>query len=332
MLVISREEVRQHLSYAECIALMREAMIALSRGETKQLLRQILDLGSGHLFGLMPGAISVSGDVGQLTPTFGVKAISIFPESVAKGLQSHQGALALFDADTGALLCIMHAGEVTAIRTAAASAVATDALARKDAAHLAVLGTGEQARTHIRAITCVRKLQRITVWGRSAERAASLARSMAKDVDVPIQVVASVEAAVAGADIICTVTGSRDPILESRWVAPGAHVNVVGSSYAGPVEVDNELVARSRYFADHRESVLRQGAEFIRAREAGSIDESHLLGEIGEVLSGATVGRQSPSDVTVYKSLGSIVQDLSSGSFLYRKALQIGFGSRATFD
>lgn len=301
MIFVSAEEVARLLPYAECIPLMREAMTALSQGRTKQLLRAILDLEQGRAFGVMPGAMLDDG-------TFGAKLVSVYPENFAKGKSSHQGVVALFDPETGAPAAILEAGEITAIRTAAASAAATDALARPDAGHLALLGYGEQARRHLEAIRCVRDIERVTVWGRDPAKAALLGEACA-----------TVEEAVAGADIICTVTAARDPILESRWVADGAHINAVGSSRAGPAEIANDLVARARFFADHEEGVRNQGAEFIYAREAGLIGEDHLLGEIGEVFAGALPGRVSDADVTIYKSLGSIVQDLAAARHIVAK-------------
>jgi ornithine cyclodeaminase len=223
----------------------------------------------------------------------------------------------LFDPDSGAPVCVAHAGEITAIRTAAASAVATDALARPEARRLAVLGYGEQAATHIRAIAKVRPLTDIRVWGRSAERAAAFAAAMREELEIDIAASADVASAVAEADIVCTVSAAFDPILEGAWVRPGTHVNAVGSSHAGPAEIDNDLVVRSRFIVDSREGVLAQGGEFLRAREAGLIGEAHIAAEIGEVLLGRIAGRQSAEQVTVYKSLGHVVQDLACAWALY---------------
>jgi ornithine cyclodeaminase/alanine dehydrogenase-like protein (mu-crystallin family) len=310
MRFIDREEVARSLTYDVCIPLVRDAMIAFSSGETKQLLRSIIPLAGGHLFGIMPGALGA-------TKPFGAKLISIFPENAAQGRQSHQGVIVLFEPDTGTPVCIVHAGEVTAIRTAAASAVATDALARKDAKHLAILGTGEQAATHARAIAKVRKLESITIWGRSPERAQALAEQMHAELNLPVTTLPTVQQAVADADIICTVTAAAEPILKSEWVQPGAHVNVVGSSHAGPAEIDNAVVARARFFADSREGVLNQGAEFLSAKQAGLIDDDHILAEIGQVLAGTKEGRRSADEITIYKSLGHVVQDLASAWWLY---------------
>ncbi|HEY0413769.1 MAG TPA: ornithine cyclodeaminase family protein [Allosphingosinicella sp.] len=316
LLVISRDEVARHLAYAACIPLMREAMIALSQGRTRQLLRAILDLDGGRAFGSMPGAL----DAGA----FGAKLISVFP-AAASGAPSHQGVVALFDPRTGAPAAIVDASELTGIRTAAASAAATDALARADSRRLAILGTGEQALRHIEAIRAVRPIEAVTIWGRSPEKAEALAARIGGTA------AASAEQAVAEADIVCTVTASAEPILLGRWVRPGTHLNLVGSSRAGPAEVDSDLVRRARLFADHEEGVRRQGAEFLRAIEEGAVGEGHLLGEIGDVFAGTLAGRTSPADVTAYKSLGSIVQDLAAGWYLYEKARAEGFGTRVPF-
>jgi ornithine cyclodeaminase/alanine dehydrogenase-like protein (mu-crystallin family) len=308
---IDRDEVATRLTYDVCIPIVRDAMIAFSRGETKQLLRSILTLSEGRMFGVMPGAL------GTQEP-FGAKIISVFQGSAALGRQSHQGLILLFDPDTGAPVCVVHAGEVTAIRTAAASAVATEALARPEAKRLSLIGCGEQAVTHLRAMAKVRPLESVVVWGRSIERARAFVQRMQGEEDFPITVSASVEEAVAEADIICTITSATEPILKGAWVRPGAHVNVVGSSYAGPVEVDNDLVVRSRFIADSREGILRQGAEFLRAKEAGLIGDDHIVAEIGEVLMGKIEGRRSSEEITVYKSIGHVVQDLASAWALYR--------------
>lgn len=301
-LFVAAGEVARLLPYDECIPLMRDAMIALSQGRTRQMLRSILDLPEGRAFGVMPGAMLEDG-------VFGAKLVSVYPDNFLAGGPSHQGVVALFDAETGAPSAILDAGEITAIRTAAASAAATDALARRDASHLAILGYGEQARRHVEAISRVRSIERVTVWGRDFAKAQAFGGIACE----------SAEEAVADADIICTVTAAAEPILLSEWVCDGAHINAVGSSRAGPAEIASDLVVRARFFADHREGVLAQGAEFIRAREAGLIGDDHLLGEIGEVMAGTLPGRTGDADVTLYKSLGSIVQDLAAARHIVAK-------------
>jgi ornithine cyclodeaminase/alanine dehydrogenase-like protein (mu-crystallin family) len=314
LLVISREEVVAHLGYEACIPLMREAMTALSTGRTRQLLRSILDLEGGRAFGSMLGAME---------ETFGAKLISVFPAGA--GAPSHQGVVVLFDPVTGATAAVLDASEMTAIRTAAATAAATEELARPDGRCLAILGTGEQALRHVEAIRAVRHLDRVTIWGRSPDKARTLADR------VGAGVAATVEEAVADADIVCTVSAAAEPILRSEWVRDGTHVNVVGSSRAGPVEIDTALVKRARFFADHKEGVLRQGAELLVAMAEGAVGEDHVLGEIGEVFAGSLAGRTDAGEVTIYKSLGSIVQDLAAGWYLVSRARDEGFGARIAF-
>lgn len=310
MRTIDREEVARRLTYERCIPIVREAMIAFSTGETKQLLRSILPLSEGRLFGVMPGAL------GAQKP-FGAKILSVFNDNAAKGKQSHQGVVLLFEPESGEPVCLVDAGEITAIRTAAASAVATDALARKDAKRLTILGTGEQAVTHARAISKVRTLETLVLWGRSEDRARKLAAKLRDELKIEIVVAPTTRVAVVDADIICTVTSAVEPIMEGKWLRPGAHINIVGSSYAGPAEVDNDVVTRARFFADSREGVIAQGAEFLNAKKVGLIGDDHIVGEIGEVLAGKVEGRRSTDEITAYKSLGHIVQDLASAWALY---------------
>jgi ornithine cyclodeaminase len=294
-----------------CIPIVREAMIAFSRGETKQLLRSIIELSEGRKFGIMPGAL------GAHAP-FGAKLLGVFRDDAVPERPSHQGVVVLFDPDSGAPVCVAHAGEITAIRTASASAAATDVLARPEASRLAIVGYGEQAATHARAMAKVRKLESIAVWGRSAARAGAFVERMQSELDIPMSVSASAEDAVGSADIVCTVSAAPEPVVKGAWLRRGTHVNVVGSSYAGPAEVDHDVVVRSRYFVDSREGILRQGAEFLRAKEAGLIGDDHIVAEIGQVYAGQCEGRRSPEEITVYKSIGHIVQDLASVWALYR--------------
>jgi len=305
MRLIDAAEVRANLTYEVAIPAVRAAMIALSAGETRQLLRSILHFQDGRMFGVMPGAMGE-------TAAFGAKILSVFPKNAEAGRPSHQGVVLTFDPVTGEVACIADAHAITAIRTAAASAVATDALARPDARRLAILGYGEQAETHHLAVAQVRSLEGVTVWGRSLERAQAFAARMQAKTGLETRAAATAEAAVAEADIVCTVTPAVEPILHGAWLAAGTHVNLVGSGFAAQVEADHDLVVRSRFIADYREGVLAQGGEVLRAKAAGLIGEDHVAGEIGQVLSGAIPGRRSPEEITVYKSLGHIVQDLAS--------------------
>ena len=306
-------QVEELLDYPGCIAAMREAMIALSAGERRQPLRQIFTVGKDEMFGTMPGEL-------QALSTFGAKLVSVFHDPERPGRTRHQGVVVAFDGVTGAVRCIADAEPVTKIRTACATAVATDALARTDAEVLAIFGGGVQAEAHLGALPLVRQFREILLWGRSPDKARALAEQMSGVVGQAIVPVADGQDAAGRADVICTVTSSAEPVLFGDWVKPGAHVNLVGSSMLGPVEVDAALVAKARYVADYRPGALAQGAELAAAREAGVIDESYDVAEIGEVLAGKVSGRESDAQITIYKSLGHVAQDLAAAAYLQRRA------------
>jgi len=324
MLLLDRAFVRRHLSVQACIALMKQAMAELSAGTTVQPLRSVLHLDAGRAFGVMPGAMAKGGAV------FGAKLVSVYPENFAKGRPSHQGAITVFDPEDGQLVALVEASEVTRIRTGCASAAATDVLARKDARVLAVLGYGEQAQSHIEAVAAIRPLEQVRLWGRSRERAEALSARMAHT-GLSFVVCDTPAEAAKGADIICTTTASKVPILSLVDVKAGAHINAVGSSYAGPYEIAPDLVQASRFIADYRAGVLAQGAEFLVAKAAGLVDDDHVAGEIGQVFTGTIEGRTSPDQITLYKSLGHVVQDLASAAWLVERAKESGEGTFVPF-
>lgn len=303
--------VRSALTYDAAIPVVRQAMAALSTGEVRQLLRSFIGLGEGRTFAIMPAAL-------DRPAVFGAKLVSVFADG--HGRKSHEGLVVLFEGEEGAPVCLADAGEVTAIRTAAASAAATDALARPGAVRLTILGLGRQAEAHIDAIGKVRELREVRVWGRDAARAGAFADLVRSRTDLSVTAYAGAREAVVGADVVCTVSAAVDPILQGDWVSPGAHVNLVGSSGPAQAEADVELVARSRFIVDHREHVLVHGGEFLRAKAAGRVDEAHIAGEIGEVYAGRRPGRTSADEVTVYKSLGHAVQDLACVAWLDGRA------------
>ncbi|HEV7690954.1 MAG TPA: ornithine cyclodeaminase family protein [Hyphomonadaceae bacterium] len=312
LVVFDAEELASRLSIADCIPLVRRAMIALSDGSARQLLRSFISMGDGRTFAQMPAALGVQS-------WFGAKLVSVFADPADPGHKAHKGLVILFDGPSGDPLCVADAGEVTRIRTAAATALATDILARKEASILTIMGSGLQAKAHVEAIKLVRDLKEIRIWARTMARARDLADEL-NSAALPVRAVADGREAAQGADIICTVTSSPTPVLLGDWVGPGTHVNLVGSSAPVPVETDSALVTKSRFIADHREHVLAHGAEFLTAKRAGLVDESHVIGEIGEVLIGKIAGRQSLEQVTVYKSLGHAVQDLAAVAWLYEQS------------
>lgn len=306
--LIDSHTVREKLRYPVLVPIVRDAMIALSTGRVDQLLRSFISVKERHIFALMPAANHAAGH-------FGVKVLSVFPDQT--GEMQHAGYILLFSERNGLPLCMAEAEDITRLRTAAASAVATDALAAPQADTLAVLGTGKQAAAHIEAIAQTRTLKTVRLWGRRQAKTEALALNHSEKLGLRIAACTTAEEAVTGADIICTVSGASDPILKGAWVKPGAHVNAVGSSTPGPAEIDCDLVVRSRFIADHRPHVLVHGGEFLRAKQAGLVGDDHVVGEIGEVLAGSLPGRTAKDQITVYKSLGHAVQDLAALAWLY---------------
>jgi ornithine cyclodeaminase len=325
LLVLSGADIRALVSTVECIELVDQAMRTVSSGGAILPLRSWVKIpGTANLVGWMPGFL-------DSPPRIGVKLIGIFPENPHRGLPSHCGIVTLFDPQLGVPRAILDAATVTSMRTAAASAVATRALARKGSGDLAVLGTGEQAEAHLHALAAICPLRRVRLWGRDEAKARQLAQRMRAALARDIEVAADVRQAVEGADIVCTVTAAREPILRGEWVSAGTHVNLVGASVVEAREADEALVLRSSYFVDYRPSAAAQAGELHAAVGAeGARAGRHVKGEIGEVLSGRVPGRTSADEVTVYKSLGIAAQDLALAGAAYERARERGRGTRAS--
>jgi ornithine cyclodeaminase/alanine dehydrogenase-like protein (mu-crystallin family) len=320
VLILSGHEVNTALSMAECIEVIDRTMRTISRRLARLPARTVMALPrEGDLFAVMPGFL-------EDPCAMGSKLIAVYPRNPDHGRSSHIGVLVMFDAHTGAPMAFIDAAAVTALRTAAASAVATRALSRPDSGDLAILGTGEQADMHLRAMALVRTLRRVRIWGRSPEKAMRLA-DLGRRSGLRTEAVASLREAVLDADLICTTTAAQEPVLYGEWVAPGAHINLVGAAVATAREADDALVARSRFFVDFREAALAQAGEFRHAVGAGLVNEDHILGEIGEVLDGKLSGRRSDAEITIYKSLGSAAQDLAVGQYLVERSRAEALGT-----
>ena len=322
--VINPQQVIELLPMAECIEVIDAAMRCASSGGAQTPLRTKLDLSTGGLLGWMPGSMSSPN-------VFGMKLVGVFAENFALGMHSHNGVVVLFESEHGRPFAVVDASEITAIRTAAASAIATRLLARSDASTLTIMGYGAQGRQHLDAMLCVREFDDVRIWGRDLAKSTAFAEEHGPRVGVEICPVKGARAAIEGADVICTVTGSPTPILLGDWLEPGQHINAVGTSFPGIRELDTEAVVRSRMFVDLREGALAQAGEFQMARDEGAIDASHILGEIGEVALGTAVGRTTAEDITLYKSLGLVVQDLASAHHVWRKATEQGVGVTTEF-
>src|SRR2546423_541474 len=324
VLVLNGEQVTELLPMSECIQVMRDALAALARGEALVPLRTIMRVpGINGFLGLMPGYLSPhEGREGAL----GLKAVSVFPGNAKRGIDTHQGAVLLFEGDTGRLSALMDGAAITAIRTAAVSGVATDVLARRDASELAILGAGVQARTHVEAIAAVRPLRRVRIWSRSPERATALASELRGRVDAAIEAQATAESAVLGADIVTTVTASPEPILQRGWLKEGVHINAVGSSIPTRREIDTATMVAARLFVDRRESALAEAGDLLIPMLEGAVKGDHVAAELGDVIVGKDPGRRAPSELTLFKSLGLAVEDVASAAYLARRARETGSG------
>ena len=320
MIVLSEHEVRQLLDMESCIEAMTEVLASLARGELYQPLRSIArPPEAGTLLGLMPAYRA------EPSAAYALKEIVVVPTNPARGLDTHMGGVLLHDGETGELVAILNASPITEIRTAAVSAVATRALARPGAERVAILGSGAQARGHVHAMRAVLGDPEIRVWSRSEDAAAQLAG------EVGATVAPSVDAALFGAEVVCTTTAATEPIVEKRWLASGAHVNAVGSCFPTTRELDTETVAHSSFFTDRRESCLNEAGDFILAAADGAVGPDHIRAELGEVLAGMHPGREHEDELTVFESLGIAVEDLASAELVVRRARERGVGTEVAF-
>lgn len=355
MLVIDGATVERLLPMADAVDLMRDTFRRYSAGRVVQPVRHMVRSPSGEVLAVMPAYVgppaATSPEVGspgavppgagapgagspgtESSPLsdsyagYGLKTVLIKPDNASRGLPVHIGMVLVFDPETGMPAALIDAAALTAIRTAAASAAATDALARPEAAVLAILGAGVQARSHLRAMCAVRKPKEVRVWNHRVPSARTFADWARDRLDLTVTVAATVSDAVADADVICTVTAAREPLLPAAAVAPGAHVNAVGSSFADRRELAGDLVARCAVFVDSRESAHAEAGDLLLAAREGHFDTGAIRAEIGEVLRGAHPGRSGPEEITLFKSLGLAAQDVVAGFAVYRRAVAAGAG------
>jgi ornithine cyclodeaminase/alanine dehydrogenase-like protein (mu-crystallin family) len=320
LLVLNQQEVEELLDMEGCIEAMAEALSSLARGEVHVPLRAVIrPEGEDTFLGLMPA------HRGGGSPLYSLKTVCVFPDNPERGLDAHQGTVTLFDGETGETRAIMNASAITAIRTAAVSAVATRLLAREDARELGILGAGVQARSHLDAMRLVRDFERVRIFSPTAAHAEALAA------EGNAVAVGSAQEAVEGADVVVTATSSVDPVLRREWLKPGAHVNVVGGRPPTMRELDVATVAASAFYVDRRESAENEAFDYRDALESGAVGPDHIKGEIGELLIGAVPGRTSPEELTVFRSLGLAVEDLAAAEYVVRRARERGLGVEVEF-
>lgn len=302
VLVLAEHDVRRLLPMSECIEAMEEVLRSLARGGLHQPLRPMTRAPDGQsLMGLMPA------HRGGERPAWSLKEIVVVPDNPTRGLDAHQGAVLLHDGRTGELRALLNASAITEIRTAAVSAVATRALARRDARVVAILGGGVQARSHGEAMRAVLPDAELRTWARS-------------DGGTPEHVLRE-------ADVVCTCTSAHEPILRREWLAPGAHVNAVGASIPSARELDSDTVVAATLFVDRRESALNEAGDLLLA----GVGAEGIAAELGEVLIGEHPGRRAAEELTVFKSLGLAVEDLAAAELVMRKAREQRVGAEVDF-
>lgn len=312
--VLGESEVRVLLPMDECIEVMAEVFGALGRGEAVLPLRSMVWLPDrSGLLGLMPACL-------DQPPMVGLKVLTVMPGNHGTELDSHQGAVLVFESRRGMLLAIVDASSITAIRTAAVSGLATRLLARRDAGDLAILGSGVQAASHLEAMRVVRLLRRVRVWSRSPAHAQAFAAREGGRAGMSIEPMASAREAVAGADLICTTTSAREPVLEGSWLAPGTHINAVGACFRDTRELSTDAMRCARLFVDRRESALAESGDFLIARAEGAFGDDHIRGELADLVLERCAGRGSDSEITLFKSLGLAIEDLAAAHHAYRSA------------
>ncbi|MBG0568351.1 ornithine cyclodeaminase family protein [Actinoplanes aureus] len=320
MIVLDGPDTRAALPMADAVECAREAMRATAGEHLRQPLRTVINAGPAGFLAAMPVCVADPAET-----LFGIKTIVVKPGNAARGLPSHNGLVVLFDGDTGLPTAAVDAAVITEIRTAAVSAVATGALARADAARLSIIGTGAQARTHLEAMLEVREIGSVRVWGRTPERVTEFAGWARTRFGLPVTEAVSPRDAAAGADVVCTVTASPEPLLSAADVAPGAHVNAVGASQPGSRELAPDLVARCRVVVDRRESAGAEADDLILSADPPR--RAPVAAELGEVLLGRAAGRTGPEEITLFKSVGLAVQDLFAARAAVRRAAGTGIGN-----
>jgi ornithine cyclodeaminase/alanine dehydrogenase-like protein (mu-crystallin family) len=321
-LLLAERDVARALEMGPLIGAMRDALGRFSRGEVAQPVRPTLQVApAGGYYAVMPAHLR-----DERGGALGMKSVSFFPGNAGGPHPTHLATVLLLDPATGALLAILDGRLITEMRTAAVTAVSVDLLARREARHLAILGSGVQARSHLRAIALVRDLATVRVWSRTAAHAARFAQEMAGVVPCPVAVTGSVREAMRGADVVVAVTSAREPITDAAWLEAGMHLCAVGSSARNMRELDAGTVARSRVFVDSRAAARVEAGDLLLAAADGAIGPDHVAAELGEVVGGAP-GRRTPAEITLFKSLGLAVEDVAAARLAVERARALGLGT-----
>jgi len=322
--LLTEQQVHSLLPMPDLIAAMESALAKFSAREVLQPMRSVLTVGpTKAYFGLMPAYV-------PSPASLGAKLVTVFGENHKRDLPSHLATILLLDPETGALQAIMDGRYITEARTAAVSAVSTRFLARPEASTLAIIGSGVQARSHLEAYQLVRQLKQVRIWSPKKRSRELFVDDMSSHIPVPIIAADTAEAAVRGADLIVLVTSSPTPVIEDAWVSTGAHVVCVGACRPNQQEMPPALVARSRLYVDSKAAAIVESGDVVMNIAAKLFDESHIRGEIGELVLGRVAGRASADDITVFKSLGMAVEDVVAADLVFRRASESGAGTELT--
>jgi len=312
---LNENDVRALLPMRDLIDCMETALTAFSGGQVRQPVREVIEAGpGGNFFAAMPAWLEAG-------PVMGAKLVTVFHQNGRRGLPTHQAAIVLLDAETGELLALMDGRYITEARTAAVSAAALRRLARKGADTLAIIGSGVQAGSHLRAFSLVWKFDQVRCWSPTE---INLRKFL--DAHPEVRPAASVEDAVCGASVVLLVTASPTPVVWNQWVAPGACVMSVGACRPNQREMDPRLVARGRVIVDSRAAALREAGDLVMAMAEGYFGPDHIAGELGEVLTGRVEGRTAHDGVTIFKPLGQAVEDVAAAQLVYARAMAAGRG------
>ena len=322
--LLNEAQVKALLPMPDLIQAMEDALARFSAGDVLQPVRTVLMVGpTKAYFGVMPAYM-------PQPARLGAKLVTVFSGNEARGLPSHLATILLLDPETGALQAILDGRYITEARTAAVSAVSARHLARADAATLAIIGTGVQARSHLEALAAVRPLADVRVWSPRAASRERFMAEMASHAPGRLRAADTAEAAVRGADMVVLVTSSPTPVIDDAWVSPGTHVISVGACRPDQREMDPALVARARVYVDSRAAALVESGDIVQAIREGLVTERHIAGELGEVVLGRAPGRPDAAEVTIFKSLGMAVEDVVAADLVLRRAVERGSGAELT--
>lgn len=315
---LDEAEVRARLRTPALIDAMEQALVEFSAGRVQQPVRTVLGFGTGDaLFGLMPSYVAS-------LPALGAKLVTVCAGNTARGLDTHQAIIVMLNPVTGVAEAVLDGRYITEARTAAVSAVSARHLARKNAHVLGIIGSGVQARSHLEALSLVRKFDEIRCWSRTAGKRD---RFVSEHAAFPIRAVDSAAEAVRGADVVVLVTASATPVVEDGWVKPGACVISVGACLPSQREMDPALVARGRLIVDSRASALKESGDVVQGIREGRFTENHIAAELGALVADPKLGRRSETEVTIFKSLGLAVEDVVAADLAYRHAQGKGRGA-----